>query len=188
MEYIIIDNNNIDLCRDGFIKLYQESFSEPPYNETWSYETVLDTWNVHLNNGLIVVCLFNDIVIGFVCGYQAKLKVTKDIDQMTNKLESTNKLLDFDLDKTIYVSELAVMKEHRGRGIAKTLVAILFNEFKKNGMIHYFMRSDLNNSQSAPLFIRYFNGKQMDITVENSSAEILANSASAEKGFWYGPL
>jgi ribosomal protein S18 acetylase RimI-like enzyme len=167
--------------KDQFIALYQDSFKEPPYCENWSYEDVEVTWCDHVSQGMVVVCVdATDRVIGFVCGYMGHLRVTDAVEQVESQLSN------FNLEKTLYVSELAVAREHRRKGFANAMVDCMFGEFKKQGATHYFLRSDLNNSVSAPLFIKYYNGKKMDIVASKSDA--CNFSASKEKGFWCGPL
>jgi ribosomal protein S18 acetylase RimI-like enzyme len=184
-KYLVVDSN---LYREDFIKLYQKCFSEPPYNEDWSYESVAELWDQHISNGLIGICLSEGSVIGFVTGYQASMKITDDIDQLLTETSNSGKSLDFDLETTVYVSELAVSMEYRRQGIAKIMTEHLFEGFKKRSMTHYFMRADLTNAHSVPLFVKYFGGKQMDLIVTTTENEILAGSTSLEKGYWYGEL
>ncbi len=153
--YVIVDDSNGDLYRDSVIKLYQESFREEPYFESCPYSDVLHIWNSHLSKGSIIVCVLDQNVIGFVFGHQAKLS-TDDIIKMLNK---------FDLNKTIYVSELAVC-DYFGEIIARTLVDNLFSEAKKKNQTHYCVGSDIKNS----------------ITEMISGSELIGDD------LWYGPL
>jgi ribosomal protein S18 acetylase RimI-like enzyme len=170
MEYIVVNSN---LYREDFINLYQTCFKEPPYNENWSYETVAELWDDQKAGGIIVLCLTNNNVIGFATAYQASLKTTNDIDQFLSEIKEQDKLVPFDLETTIYVSELAVSSQYRRQGIAKLLIECLFAEFKKNEMIQYFMRADLTGAHSVPLFVKYFGGKQMDIIVTTTDTEAM---------------
>ena len=185
---IDITAENAHLYQDKCIELYQRCFKEPPYNEDWPYNTVLEIWKLHRDSGHIVTYQIDDKLVGFIYGYRAGLKINDDIDQMMKEVTTADISLDFDLNDTMYISELAVMKEHRRKGIARALADHLFKISKTNAMTHYLLRSDLNNSQSAPLFIKYYNGKQLDIVTGNDLSEISVNSASEEKGHWYGPL
>lgn len=186
MEYITVTPDNHQIYQDQFIKLYQQCFSEPPYCENWSYADVLDTYITHVDKGSVIVCMANpDQLIGFMCAYESVTKLTDDIDQM---LAHHTGILEFDLNKSIYVSEMAVDPNFRGKGIARALTVATFDVYKSRGLTHYFMRSDLSESKSAPLFIKYFNGSPTAVIVPNTDDEVAAGSQSSAKGFWYGPL
>jgi ribosomal protein S18 acetylase RimI-like enzyme len=185
-NYVLINSDNASFYREDFIKLYQKCFSEEPYFETWNYDDVLEIWDSHIQKGIIIVCVSKQNVIGFILGHKANNDATSDVSEMLTQLG--NMKLDIELDKTIYISELAVSSDHRRCGIAKELVNNLFTEAKKLNLSTYLMRSDLKNSKSSPLFIKYFNGQQLDICLNNSLHEELANSASLQKGMWWGPI
>lgn len=162
--YVIINDSNVFLYRDSVIKLYQKSFIEEPYCEYWTYSDVLKIWNSHLLKGLIIVCVLDQIVIGFVFGHQSKMS-TDDIIEALVKHKNNTKL-EFDLNKIIYVSELVVACDQFQEGIARALVDSLFSEAKKMNQTHYCMGSDIKNSIN----------------------ELMTRSELIEDGIWYGPL
>lgn len=177
LKYIFIDNNNKDKYQNDFIELYCECFGDPS-SEMYNYEEVAKIWKTHVENGVIIVCEIDNKVIGFICGYLANKYITEDLQRLLNIVDNnTNVSLKeiIDINRTIYIYAMAVKKEYRRRGIAKKMVELLFDKFRKNidGISYFLMETDTENSKSAPLFIKYYQAKQPEIPV---------------KGVWYGIL
>jgi hypothetical protein len=134
-----------NLLSDGLISLYQEIFSEPPYNEKFTPNDVETIFNDCMKNGTLLISHFNGEIIGFnaaISFVSSDLYGAKVIDSNSNgvifNLHEQNikeriseilpkeKILEFfpsemtflDCTENIwYVSDLGVKKDMRNQQI-----------------------------------------------------------------------
>lgn len=120
------------LDKDYVIKLYQEIFAEPPWNECWSYEDVLEDINFCLRqkDPIILVAERKRKIVGFNWGYRLPLK----------KFPFLGKKLD---KKCFYVDELGVKKEFRRRKIGTRLMQELIKKAKRLFYSSMLLRTDV---------------------------------------------
>ncbi len=99
----------------GLIKLYQDAFADPPYEESFDPEEVRGFFELYLLSGLLLISEAKDTneVIGFVAA------VPIILEEAIAKIAQEN---GFDVDKTWYYADLGVDKKYRRQKIASMLV------------------------------------------------------------------
>lgn len=136
---------------DQVVRLYIRVYSEPPYNELFNYDQVFADLKQYFNNGILLVMVDNDIVIGFL---MATVGYSCD-ENLTNKLKN----IKVSCDNDIYLSELGVCKNHRCKGIAKSLMIKMFEIYKNKTV---FLRTGKYDNDQ---IINYY--KNFDFVVTN---------------------
>lgn len=168
--------------RDGFVNAYKEAFGGPPYFETYSTEEVVeDIWLPHVKDGIVVLALDDERVVGFGCAMPV-LKSPLDVREF---LASQQR--DFSIDKTWYMSELGVVESHRRRGLGYALVKHRLLTISHRGDTTYVFRTAAEGSNSIHLYRKIgaveLNDRQ-DVSV---SDQVQVNgSQSAERVYLYG--
>ena len=131
-----VDNENENNFLTQAIQLYIKIFADPPYYEHFEYVDVEGEFNEYINKGCFLIATINKETVGFMCS-------SMGVDHINHEIENDMKTNDIDYTKDIYISELGVSKEHRGKGIAKKLM----NQFMKiNSGKTMFLRTGLHNN------------------------------------------
>lgn len=179
LEYSIRQvKEEYDLSRDGFIKVYQEAFAGPPYFETFSDEEVIDVWNKHIPHCLMVA-EYKGLVVGLSCCTPLLCDAQPSVKQFLMSQQS----LPFDPAQTIYMSEVAVLSEHRKQGLGRKLIEARLEWGDVHGFRFYIMRTADRGSNSARLYCRMGAQKaDFEQNVEHEGVE----TASTVRMYLYG--
>ena len=94
------------------IKLYINIFREPPYEEDFQYSDVMDEFIKYITKGCFLVAIIDSEVVGFMCSSVGINHISADTQEKLT-LEGIN------FQNDIYISELGVSKEHRGKKFLK---------------------------------------------------------------------
>ncbi len=128
---------------DKVIALYQDVFSEPPWNEKWSYEDVLKSIEYCLNQKnpifLVAELEYTNDLAGFMWAYELNL----DKFPLLNGLVKP--------DEAIYGNELAVDRNLRGNGIGSNLEGVSCEIANRLGYKYFVGKTDME-SKMFPLF------------------------------------
>ncbi|MFH1174947.1 MAG: GNAT family N-acetyltransferase [archaeon] len=120
------------------MQIYQSAFSEPPWNETWTREQVIEDLDYALSQDfpVVLVAQVGENIVGFQWGYRLP-------DGKFPFLERKGEIM--------YGDDLAVLKEYRREGIATRLKETSFTMARQNGMEYSVLRTDVNNPSSMGL-------------------------------------
>jgi len=155
MEYTIkkLDEKSVDPHHlIGFIDVYQEAFLEPPWEEHHrAYSVHRKVWLSHLPHCLVIALNQVD-VIGLGCAHPVLAEVSTG-GMVKEFLEANRETAPFPLKQTIYMSELAVEKNHRKQGVGNSLIDAREDWARANGFTHYAMRTAQVGSKSAQLYL-----------------------------------
>ena len=128
------------------IELYIQIFREPPYEEDFAFEDVHKEFTEYILNGCFLLGLINDEVVGFMCS-------SVGLDHVNSSIETDLISNGIDYQNDIYISELGVSKNHRGKKIAKKLI----NKFMEiHPTQNMFLRTGVyNNDHVIRLYEKY---------------------------------
>ncbi len=149
-KFAVLHANNADeRTAAGFAAVYQSAFAEAPYFETYEIPWVLEhVWNAHQPHCIMVANLGNQ-VIGLGCAHT----VLSTVSTIGEFLQSQNAAdVPFPLETTLYMSELAVLRDFRGLGVGKALVQARIAWAREHGFTHYCMRTAAIGSNSRKLY------------------------------------
>lgn len=136
-----IHHNNIEdemytKCTCQAINLYLKIFSDPPYYEHFEFTDIEKEFYQYINDGCFILAIINNETVGFMCS-------STGLDHINHEIENQMQLNGINYEKDIYISELGVSAEHRGKGIAKKLMDNFMNINKGNNM---FLRTGIHNN------------------------------------------
>ena len=99
---------------EKFASLYKSCFAEAPYFEDYDSEWVVrNVYDAHIRDGCIVVALQGSDLVGMACSKSMGLyKESSPYRYLANQ-----DVLPFNLDSSLFVTELAVLPRVRNRGI-----------------------------------------------------------------------
>lgn len=128
------------------IGLYIQIFRDPPYEEDFAYEDVEKEFRDYIQDGCFLLAIIDEEVVGFMCS-------SVGLDHTNPKVENEMTNYGIDYKNDIYISELGVSKNHRGKKISKKLI----NKFME---IHHsqnmFLRTGVyNNDLVINLYKKY---------------------------------
>jgi len=172
--------------RDGFVAVYKQAFSGPPYNEVYADEQVeRDIWLPHLQSGVITLAVCAGEIIGFGCG----LPLEHAPEDIRSYLVSAK---DFgtsvpNISDTWYFSELGVLDNHRCKGIGTQLVGQVLAGILLRGNYHYVMRTAAEGSNSRHIFESIGSDLIPGLQDVSKSNQVTVNqSQSTERIYLYG--
>lgn len=172
--------------KQGFVQVYSEAFSGPPYFEKYDGRYVeTKVWETHLASGCIILALAGSRVIGLGCCIPFVNLEADDPNYEVKLFLQARKFLPFELERTGYMSEIAVLQEYRRQGIGQRLVEERFRWLKSQRMNFYAMRTAASCSNSLNLY-RSLGAQPADFIQDVSGAEIA--SASHQRIFLHGRL
>lgn len=127
-----------DAFMRGLVKLYQDVFADPPYEEFFDPEEVRGFFELYLLSGLLLISETKDTneVVGFVAA------VPLILEQAIANIASEQ---GFDVDKTWYYADLGVDKKYRRQKIASLLVQKMIGMKPAEALL---MRTSENNIAS----------------------------------------
>jgi hypothetical protein len=172
--------------RIGFVSAYQEAFGGAPYFERYTQaEVVADIWWPHLSQGLVVLALLGERVIGFGC----TMPLVVAPSDVQGFLERYRRRGEFPPDsrRTWYLSEMGVRTPYRQQGIGYGLVREQFRIINQFGGSTYVLRTAAIGSNSVHLF-RRIGAAELDATQDVSgSDQVQVNrSQSTKRLYLYG--
>ncbi|MFN3188652.1 MAG: GNAT family N-acetyltransferase [Candidatus Paceibacteria bacterium] len=174
-EYHLIDCRDHPL-RSGFANLYQVAFAEAPYFETYSVDEVVNNvWNPHIDGQhCVIVATLDGAVVGLGCAHSAQDKLST-IGVFLAEKAAENQTVPFNLESTVYMSELAVGPHARKHGIGTELVKRRMDWARKSGFTHYCMRTAAVGSNSRMLYERL--GAKIAPFVQSITSEGVVSSS-----------
>lgn len=141
----IKDEKYIEFTRQAII-LYLKIFSDPPYYEHFEFTDIEKEFYQYINDGCFILAIINNETVGFMCS-------TKGLDHINQEIESKMKLNGINYKSDIYISELGVSTQYRGKGIAKKLMDhfMTINQGK-----NLFLRTSIHNNDNViRLYTKY---------------------------------
>lgn len=133
MEYIRELNIN---DYENFKKVFMV-FEAEPFYEAWSEEDYQEEFNDFIKNGKMYGIFLNKEICGLITIKEKYLKW----DQ-----------LNIDVEKSVYLSDIAVRRNSRNRGYATKLMKYIVSLFGKDFDIY--MRTNLTNSMSEGIALK----------------------------------
>lgn len=119
-----------DAAKSGFLDLYLEAFSRPPYRETFTRDLVeKKIWDNTVPHRIIVAERAGQVV-GLGCAHPV---MQQEISPSTIKFIKDKNQLFMDTARTILISELATAKEYEGMGIASGMLVSLLLSYVPEG-------------------------------------------------------
>jgi len=186
LQIIQLDAGNVEPHHcTGFVSVYQEAFSGPPWYETHPTEHVQkNVWNEHLPY-CIILAVSGDEVIGIGCAHPtlAEMGTNGGVKEF---LEANRELVPFPLETTLYMSELAVLEPYREKGIGQELTKARWHWGRTNGMTHYAMRTAESGSLSKLLYEKL--GAQVVESLVQDVSDATIQSASDRRIYMWGKL
>lgn len=133
MEYIRkLDKNDFENFKKVFIV-----FEAEPFYEAWTEEEYIQEFADFINNGQMYGIFLENDICGLITIKEKYLKWDE---------------LDIDVEKSVYLSDIAVRKNARNRGYATRLMQYIISEFGENYDIY--MRTNLENSMSEGIALK----------------------------------
>lgn len=147
MENIRMLNKN---DYENFKKVFRV-FEGEPFYEAWSEEDYKEEFNDFIKNGKMYGIFFKNEIYGLITIKEKYLKWDK---------------LNIDVEKSVYLSDIAVIKNARNKGYATKLMKYIISLFGKDYNIY--MRTNLENSMSEGIALKN-NFKVIDGKVQTVS-------------------
>lgn len=133
MEYIRkLDKNDFENFKKVFIV-----FEAEPFYEAWTEEEYIQEFADFINNGQMYGIFLENDICGLITIKEKYLKWDE---------------LEIDVEKSVYLSDIAVRKNARNRGYATRLMQYIISEFGENYDIY--MRTNLENSMSEGIALK----------------------------------
>ncbi len=171
-----------DPALDGFVATYIDVFAEPPYEEHYEPDWVVEhVWVPHQPHCILVAEQGPEqCVIGLACCHVADADTEPAIRDYLR-----SQALPFDLARTAFMSELAVRKSDRGKGVGTALILERLRWAHEGGYTHYAMRTAADGSKSERMYHRL--GSRKAPFVEDVS-EGAVESASKQRIYLWGEI
>ena len=187
IRYVEIGPENEALYFKGFVQVYQEAFSGPPYFEEYDEEMVANlAWKPHRLSGCIVLALDGEKTVGLGCCLPLA-RVTANCPNSFFLLSLRRRAeLPFQALEACYMTELAVLPEYRKRGIGTELVRRRLDWAKEQGIKYYLMRTAAEGSNSLSLYSRL--GAKIVPNLEQDMSKDGVSTASQKRIFLFGPV
>jgi ribosomal protein S18 acetylase RimI-like enzyme len=174
------DATTLKSDRDGFVRAYQEAFGGAPYFEHYSKQEVLDkVWYPHVEDGIIVLAIGDQRVIGFGCALPLS-KAPEDIQEFLAPRRGTEEF-PVDYDRTWYMSELGVLEAHRGRGHGYELVRHRLLTISHRGDTHYTFRTAAEGSNSIHLYRKIGAHELPELQDVSTSEQVQINDSQSPR-------
>ena len=127
---------------NDFKTVFKE-FTNYPFYELWTEELFMSQFEYLKKNGEIFgLYLENGDIVGLITMIYGAI--------ISHPLEFKNR------DKTIYISDIVVLNDYRGKGYGSKLVEFLLDYIKVyNYYNEVYLRTNLNNSMSEGIFVKH---------------------------------
>ena len=141
--------NLTDPAIDDIVRIFKEAFAEAPYFESYTDSEVMSKIVMpHINHWLAVAEL-DGVIIGMVA---ARPTTAPESEEELSYLVDQN--LPFDLDRSVFCSELAVDPKVRKGGLGSKLTAATLAWGVSEGFDTFICRTDADGSNSIRLLER----------------------------------
>ena len=142
--------------------LYKSIFSEPPYNEDFDMDELINSFTKQLESNTIILLKVLDITQGFIL---LEHGINCHVLSQTITKELNN--IDFDIKNSIYIADVGVSKNVRGKGFGKKLMNyIIANYGSKNPL--YLRTGKYNNEKTIRFYEKLgFENVNIEEDVEN---------------------
>jgi len=152
IEILRLDEANVEPHHIvGFIHVYQDAFSGPPWFENHPTKRVYEMVFLEHLPHCLVLALDGREVVGLACCHPVLAEVNTG-NHVREFLTAHREIAPFPLEQTIYQSEVAVLSSYRRQHIAEKLTLARFDWARGQGLTHYTMRTEPNGSLSKPLY------------------------------------
>lgn len=121
LKFIDLDELSYLKFREPIIELYFQAFTTGEYAQYLEKKSVVNTMDELVYFGTGVLALSVDRIVGVL----AATPLTEHIDLPINYTKA------FTIDKTIYINEVIVDKEFRGRGIAEKMITLFLDNISE---------------------------------------------------------
>jgi ribosomal protein S18 acetylase RimI-like enzyme len=162
-NYKIVRANTLQELEEAFacglIQLYQDIFSEPPYEERFSSESVAQTFTSYFNhdvdNRILVFAYLGGEVVAFCAAVALNGKwldfeiVSENSNTSRDCYRYFQETFNSTSDNTWYLDDLGVRKDQRRKGLAKCLLQICLTTL---GSVDVFLRTSDSNSSAHLLY------------------------------------
>jgi len=138
---------------DQSIKLYIDIFRDPPYNEDFNYHDVMNEFTNYIVSGCFLLAIIDFEVVGFMCS-------SVGMDHVNDEIEADIIKAGINIETDIYISELGVSKNHRGKKISKKLINKFMTIYPYQNM---FLRTGVNNNDHVINLYKKYNFEVTDI-------------------------
>ena len=105
-------------------ELYKNIFSEPPYNENFDKETLFNDFKKQAEINTIILLEIEDRVKGFIL-----LEHGEGSHVLTKSITKRLKYINFDISRSIYIADIGVSKDIRGKGLGKLLMNYVIDNY-----------------------------------------------------------
>jgi len=147
--------------RDELVQLYLHAFTTGQLAQYIPAETVVETLNELSLRGSGVVALWNDKIVGAIYG----MPLAYD-----NEFPS-ERLPEISVDKAVYIAELMVHRDIRGKGVASELIHALLENEKAKGITYAVIRVWDKNISALNLYKKLGFGEIAEITQQKMKAD-----------------
>lgn len=170
-----------------FIRAYKEAFGGKPYFESHSVNEVADILHLHLTDGVVIVDREGGLLAGFGCAVPLQSAPGEVREYMQEQIASGSLPTDFNSNEAWYMSELGVVEDFRGKGLAYKLVQHRLAAIADQGGKYYFMRTAAEESNSRHLY-EEIGAQRMTAEQDVSESEevVSSQSQSTRRIFLYG--
>jgi GNAT superfamily N-acetyltransferase len=121
VNYHVVTKENQHLHLQGFIDVYKKAFGGAPYFEVYTNDQVEEeVFKPHLDHGIIVVACIDNTTIGLSCAIPFGMAPEEDQLFLEERIKDGS--FSHDTENLWYMSELAVLEEHRKNGIGSELI------------------------------------------------------------------
>lgn len=176
VNYHVVTKENQHLHRRGFINVYQKAFGGAPYFEEHKYCDVKEgVFKPHLDHGIIVVASIDRKTIGLSCAIP--FGMAPEEDQLFLKERIKDGSFSHSTENLWYMSELAVLEEHRKNGIGSELITKRLECILERGHNMYCMRTAASGSNSARIYLN-MGSTQLPGLIDVSKTDQVQKNAS----------
>ncbi len=169
-----------DPAATGFVETYQAAFAEAPYFETYEPEWVLKhVWEPHLPHCVLVAEAewAPRGVAGLACCHPLLADTEPEVRDYLMAQH-----LPFDPERAVFMSELAVRREFRRRGLGAKLIQARLRWAEDAGFQFLVLRTAATGSNSRRLYERI--GAQVASFVQDVSTAAIASSSTQRIFLW----
>lgn len=172
---------------NGFIEVYKEAFAGFPYFESYSTEDVREVWDEHTTNGRIILAKIGESVVGLGCSIPLHKAPQDVLDFLAERKEAGLLPDDFTPQSACYMSELAVLTEHRRLKVGSQLVRHRLIHVSHDRYKYYVMRTDSENSNSMHLYLSVGATRVPGVHNVSSGDQVTKNGSQSElRMYLYG--
>lgn len=184
---ILIEEIKLDASErvmQQFVQLYKKCFAEAPYFESYEDDWVRkEVCEKNMQLGCIFGAFSADVLIGFGCA----LILNQYRDSSPYRYLEDVRSLSFDLNDSVYMSELGVASDMRRHGVGMQLVQARLNWARGRGFSSFVMRTAGSGSNSLRMYKRLgaqlISGRQNVCNVDDE-----VKTESSERIYLWGAL